>query len=520
MRATSDNLQNLLHDRFGLSTFREGQLDVIKSVLNGHDAMAVMPTGGGKSLCYQMPAIAKPGLVVVISPLIALMRNQVQNLQLLGIPSGCLYSGQEHEEKVATFNKIKTSPNFLLYLSPERVQKPGFAPWLKEQNVSLFAIDESHCVSQWGPDFRKDYFKLDLLREIKPNVPILALTATATPPVLKDIEQKLSLREPDKHIHGFYRPNLYYQVEGCDQEGNKFSFLEQALKQTPKGRVIIYCGTRNQTEEVANTFAAQFPDLGYYHAGLSAEQRLQTEMDYTSGKIRILAATNAFGMGIDHSDVRLVVHIQMPANIESLYQEMGRAGRDGKPSTCLLLYSKKDKGLHAYFIGKAELEKKYVNARWRALETIVQFAEGGECRHAGILTYFRDSRRLAACGHCDVCDPDSERRVDKPVHAKLAKATTVKKSKSKSKSRSGKSLDDTPLSHQEEVRAEVLKEWRKSYAEEHDVPAFLVFSNKTLNDLAKKNPTSLTELERVYGMGEHKVEHLGQLILDKLADLG
>ncbi len=511
-------LKTLLLERFGLKSFREGQLDVITSVLSGHDAMAVMPTGGGKSLCYQMPALARPGIVIVISPLIALMRNQVQAMQALGIPAGCLYSGQDQEEKVRTFATMKDSPQYLLYLSPERVQKPGFAAWLKTQNISLFAIDESHCVSQWGPDFRKDYFRLELLRELRPTAPILALTATATPPVLKDIEEKLSLRNPDKHIHGFYRPNLYYQVEQCDNDGEKYAFLEQALQQTPKGRVLIYCGTRNQTEDVANTFRKEFPGLGYYHAGLSPEQRQKTELDYGVGKIRVLAATNAFGMGIDHPDVRLVVHLQMPANIESLYQEMGRAGRDGTPSTCLLLFSKKDKGLHAYFINKTPLEKKYVAARWRALDTITQFSEGGECRHAGILTYFKDSRRLKACGHCDVCLPASPRKIAEPKPVARLASSLKKPTKSRSKSAS-KFSDDKPLSSKEQLRADMLKDWRKSYADERDIPAFLVFSNKTLNDLARKNPTTLDQLEGIYGLGDHKIEHLGPEIIKQLEAL-
>jgi ATP-dependent DNA helicase RecQ len=512
---SKESLQTLLQTRFGLPDFRKGQLDILISILSGRDALAVMPTGGGKSLCYQLPSLFHEGIVVVISPLIALMEDQVRLMTKLGIPAACLHSGQEHKDKQRAFGELKRHEHFILYVSPERVQKPGFAEWVKGQPISLFAVDESHCVSQWGPDFRKDYYKLHLLRELRPDVPILALTATATPQVLKDIVKQLHLREPDRHIHGFYRPNLYYQVESCENDNEKTNLLCQALRQFPEGRVLIYCGTRKQTEYLYTELGSEFAGVGYYHAGLGAEERSRIQKDYGEGRIRVLAATNAFGMGIDHPDVRLVVHYQMPANVEGYYQEMGRAGRDGADSTCLLLYSKRDKGLHAYFIQQSEADKASIDRRWRALETMVQFAEGGECRHAGILTYFKDSFRMKACGHCDTCLPKSPRRVLWPSPS-FTPVPIQKKGKGKAKGK-GKTPSDVELSSEEEVRAEVLRAWRKAYAEEKDIPAFLVFSNKTLQDLARKNPRTLADLEEIYGIGEHKVEHLGGLILEQLA---
>ncbi len=504
------DLNLILHDRFGLKSFRKGQKEIIESVLAGKDALAVMPTGGGKSLCYQLPAVSKPGIVVVISPLIALMEDQVRGMEKIGVPAACLHSGQTFESKKKSFAELKQEDHFLLYVSPERVQKPGFAAWAKTQKISLFAIDESHCVSQWGPDFRKDYYKLDLLRQIRPDVPILALTATATPEVLRDIVKQLGLRTPDRHIHGFYRPNLYYQVETCQGEEEKIRWLSRAVKQFPTGRILIYCGTRKQSEAVCEALSQEFSGIGFYHAGLDADERLRLQNEFAAGTIRVLAATNAFGMGIDHPDVRLVAHYQMPANVEGYYQEMGRAGRDGEPSTCLLLYAKRDKGLHSYFIQQSEADKDSINRRWRALDTMVQFVEGGECRHAGILTYFKDAFRMKACGHCDICDPKSPRRVLPPEFSATQSAP-------KTKRKAAKSADfDAPLSSEEEVRMEVLKAWRKEYAEEHDIPAFVVFSNKTLRDLAKKNPRTREELSRVYGIGDHKLDHLGSLILEQL----
>lgn len=515
MNATdSDTLLQSLRGRFHLNTFRTGQREVIESVLSGKDALAVMPTGGGKSLCYQLPAVCREGIVVVISPLIALMEDQVGALGELGIPAGFVHSGQGLGEKQELFQRLRREKNFVLYLSPERVQKEGFAEWVRTQRISLFAVDESHCVSQWGPDFRKDYYRLSILRHLRPDVPILALTATATPMVLGDIARQLGLRQPARHVYGFYRPNLYSQVETCDSEGMKLDYLHAAIEQFPEGRILVYCGTRKQAEEISATLSNRFIGVAHYHAGLSNEDRLSVQRDYEEGRSRILCATNAFGMGIDHADVRLVVHAQMPSNIESYYQEMGRAGRDGKDSTCLLLYSKKDKGLHSYFITKSEGDEATTKRRWRALDTIVEFAEGGECRHSGILTYFRDTFRIKNCGHCDACAPDSPRRVrvaEVPVLPLISATTRVRvRKKASAVAAAG------PMTAEEKLRMEVLREWRKSYAEANDIPAFLVFSNKSLEDLARKNPQSTEDLLGVYGFGDHKVEHFGQEVLGEL----
>lgn len=414
-------LDQILQSNFQLPSFRKGQKEIIEKIVAGHDLLAVLPTGAGKSLCYQLTAIYKKQLVVVISPLVALMKDQVASLRQMGIAAGCLYAGQDLLEKRAIFNAIKNTGTFILYLSPERVQKEGFAKWIRDQSVGLFAIDEAHCISHWGPDFREEYHQLGLLRELRPDVNILALTASATPPVLGDIIKSLNLRAPLKMIHGFYRPNLYYQVESCRDEDEKNLLLQRAVRQFPEGRILIYCGTRNGTEEVADFLSHYFPKVGYYHAGLESNLRTTIQQAYRRGEYRILVATNAFGMGIDQPDVRLVVHYNMPADVDSLYQQMGRAGRDQEPSTCLVLFSKKDKGLQSFFIESSEASRPIKNIRWRALDAIVEYMESGECRHNYILTYFSDSQTIERCGHCDRCDPYSSRRVTRSSHKVILK---------------------------------------------------------------------------------------------------
>jgi len=501
------DIDGILKERFAMDAFRRGQREIIESVLSGADTLAVMPTGGGKSLTYQLPSVVLEGIVIVISPLIALMQDQVSSLQKAGIAAGCIHSGMMDDQKRIVFREMKASSHYILFLSPERVQKEGFAEWVVRQKISLLAVDEAHCVSQWGHDFRPDYHRISDLRALLPKVPVLALTATATPEVLLDISKQLGMKKPHRHIYGFYRPNLYYQVEILESEEEKIEILLSALNQVQQGRILIYCGTRKQVEMLHEELGKIYDGVGYYHAGLSSAEREKVQRDYDEGRLRILTATNAFGMGVDHPDVRLVIHFQIPANIESLYQEMGRAGRDSKNSTCLVLYTKKDKGLQSYFLRESDAPAEVLSRRWHALDTLIEFVEGGECRHSGILTYFRDSQRISRCGHCDICDPTSPRRIQR------FRSTQIFAKKKKS-------VDLGPLSPREEIGKLALEGWRKDYASENDIPAFMVFSNKTLLDLVKKNPSTLSELEQVYGIGRGKVEEFGHELLQVLRSSG
>ncbi|MBC7458872.1 MAG: ATP-dependent DNA helicase RecQ [Bdellovibrionaceae bacterium] len=504
-------LEQELQRIFKLSDFRTGQRDIINAVLAKKDALAVLPTGGGKSLCYQFPVIYQNKLGIVISPLIALMKDQVLNLRKKEIPAGCLHSGQTEDEKRQIFSDINKGGAYLLYLSPERVQKEGFQKWIMQKDIALFAVDEAHCVSQWGHDFRSEYAELKILKTLRPDIPILALTASATPTVLDDIAKNLQLVKPERMVHGFYRPNLYYQVETCTNDNEKMGWLLQALKQFPEGRVLIYCGTRKVTEQLSGELSSHLPQVGHYHAGLSTKERTETQESYARGDLRILVATNAFGMGIDQPDVRLVVHYQMPANIDSLYQEMGRAGRDEKDSSCLMLYSKKDKGLQSYFIQNSTASGPIKSLKWKNLDALVAYSETSECRHAEILTYYKDSQRLKKCGHCDSCDPASPRKIQEMTITRSIKSTfssLVKKTK--------QNLDNTFLTPEQEERFQNLRRWRKEKANELDVPAFVILGDKSLRDLAQKNPTNLDDLRKVYGIGEAKAEKFGWDILAEL----
>ena len=403
-----DSLTRQLKERFGFATFRPGQEDVIRAVLAGRDAMAVMPTGQGKSLCYQLPATLLPGLTLVISPLIALMQDQVSAMKQRKIAAAAFHSGLTGLEKNRVMQDLHHRRVQLLYLAPERMQHEGFLQLLRSLWVSLLVVDEAHCISQWGHDFRPDFLKIGRLRQELTNPPCLALTATATARVQRDLCQRLSLRDPFRLVAGFRRANLALSVHLAQSRQDKLSTLGRLVRETGKGTILVYCATRRAVEEVAAWLGQPYPSVGYYHAGLSDEERRMVHEEFRRGTVRILAATNAFGMGIDKADVRLVVHFDIPGSLEAYYQEVGRAGRDGRSAACALLFHERDVATQEYFIEQASKDPEGTDraARMKTLlQDMLGYVSTSTCRQFAILEYFSDDaeRALGPCGLCDRC---------------------------------------------------------------------------------------------------------------------
>ena len=425
-----DDLTRQLSEQFGFAKFRPGQEEVIRAVLAGRDSMAVMPTGQGKSLCYQLPATLLPGLTLVISPLIALMQDQVAGMRQRKIAAAAFHSGLTGFEKNRVIQDLNQKRLQLLYLAPERMQHEGFLRVLRSLWVSLLVVDEAHCISQWGHDFRPDYLKIGHLRQELTNPPCLALTATATARVQTDLCKRLSLRDPFRLVAGFRRANLALSVRLCQSRQEKLATLERLVRETDKGTILVYCATRRAVEEVAEWLGQSHQSVGYYHAGLSDEERQLVHDYFRRGTVRILAATNAFGMGIDKSDVRLVVHFDIPGSLEAYYQEVGRAGRDGRPAACVLLFHERDLATQEYFIQQASQDSEGAG-RAERMKTLLQdmlgYVSVSTCRQLAILEYFsdEDERALGPCGLCDRCVAPVRQTSKEVSHDEAASAKAI-----------------------------------------------------------------------------------------------
>lgn len=392
-------MQAKLKDVFGYDSFRPLQEEIVHATLSGRDVLALLPTGGGKSLCYQLPALLRPGLTVVISPLIALMKDQVDAMTATGVAATFLNSTLDEQESRARLRGLYNGEYSLLYLAPERLFSGTFYERLREWNVCAVAVDEAHCISEWGHDFRPEYRRLAELRTMFPDIPFLALTATATERVRQDILAQLRLANPAVMIGSFNRANLFYRV--IDKERPAAQVLA-FLAERPSDSGIVYCQSRKGCESLAESLSAKGIAARPYHAGLTEKQRSRNQDAFIRDKVRVMCATIAFGMGVDKPNVRFVVHHDLPKNVEGYYQETGRAGRDGLPADCLLLFRASDAAKQINF-----LDEIADPAQRRVAETqlrkMIHYSETTGCRRYELLTYFGETPDLQACGSCDNC---------------------------------------------------------------------------------------------------------------------
>ncbi|GEL09197.1 DNA helicase RecQ [Salisediminibacterium halotolerans] len=392
--------QEILKHYYGHEAFRDGQETIMQHLFSGASAIGIMPTGGGKSICYQIPSQLLNGVTLVISPLISLMKDQVDELKEAGIPATFLNSSLSQEEGAERFRAVRRGEYSLVYIAPERLESPSFMNMLRNLHVSLVAVDEAHCLSQWGHDFRPSYMRIpEFLAQIHPAPPVLALTATATPEVAADIRRLLDIPKERTVLTGFTRENLSFHVhKGIDRD----KFIRDYVKENAKQSGIIYAATRKEVERLGTKLKKAGIAAGTYHGGMSSDERKEMQDAFVYDELTVMVATNAFGMGINKSNVRFVIHAQMPRNIESYYQEAGRAGRDGSPSECILLFHPQDTRIQQFLIDQSDLAEDRKKNEYDKLQDIVNFCHTEGCLERYILDYFGDPGS-DTCGKCSSC---------------------------------------------------------------------------------------------------------------------
>ncbi|MSQ13678.1 MAG: DNA helicase RecQ [Dehalococcoidia bacterium] len=581
---------------FGFTSFRPLQEEIIRDTLAGRDVLAILPTGAGKSLCYQLPALVRPGLTLVVSPLIALMKDQVDALQAIDVPATFLNSSLAPEESRARLRGLHNGQYRLLYVAPERLMLPGFLSDLHTWRPNLLAIDEAHCISEWGHDFRPEYRQLADVRALFPAVPVMALTATATSRVREDIAGLLRLRDPRSYLASFNRLNLTYRVLA---KSRPFSQVMDFLQARPRDSGIVYCLSRNTTESLAERLNANGVTARPYHAGLPPETRSRHQEMFLRDEIRIICATIAFGMGVNKPNVRFVLHYDLPKSVEAYYQETGRAGRDGLPGECLLLFNPGDAVKHGQFIDEKP-DPQQAQAAREQLQRIVQYAESAACRRSELLRYFGEEFLQQDCGACDNClsprgtfdgtvaaqklmscvhrihdksgfsvglghvtevltGADTE-RIRRWGHNQLSTYGVGKEHSRQEWTAIGHELvrlgylrqtaekfsvleltpegravlfQRTPVtlakpavapeapsaaaSAYDDALFERLRQLRKRLADERDVPAYIVFSDVALRQMAREYPSSEREFSRVSGVGERKLREFSAVFLAEIA---
>jgi RecQ family ATP-dependent DNA helicase len=486
------NRADKLLEALGFASFRPGQREAVEAALEGRDSLIVMPTGGGKSLCYQLPGLATEDLTIVVSPLIALMNDQWRRLTAAGHPVAMISSGMSAEAARAALDQVRGGGARIVYCSPERFASTVFLDALAQRRIDLLAVDEAHCVSEWGHDFRPDYLRLPQIAERLGRPTVMACTATATKAVAAEIVARFGLREPLQVRSGFDRPNLSFDVvrlEGKGSKARRLALLEAGLADPENRPAIVYCGTRRDTDEVAQDLRGSGLRALPYHAGMEAEERTATQQRFMSGEAEVIVATNAFGMGVDKANVRSVWHMAIPTSLEAYYPEAGRGGRDGLPARAVLLAMRADLGRLVRFNEQRDPEQTIARERgWRDYRTIKSFIYSERCRRRSVLDHFGDheaGRPLGRC--CDVCDPqdwlpDPETVAVRPSRRAKAPAAPPPEL----------SEADAPL-------FEALKVWRLGAAD--GKPAFTIAHNTTLTAIAATRPADEQSLAAIRGIG-------------------
>ena len=501
------NVTEVVKKYFGYDSLRQGQQELVDGILAGEDVLGIMPTGAGKSLCYQASALLLKGITLVISPLISLMSDQVKALNQAGVHAAYINSSLTEGQIAKALSLAAMGQYKIIYVAPERLNTPRFLNFAMAADISMLTVDEAHCISQWGQDFRPSYREIiDFLRMLPKRPIVSAFTATATEQVKQDICNILQLQQPKVVVTGFDRPNLYFRVlprkGGRETDNAVLNYINN--HDTESG--IVYCATRKNVDKVYEILKAHGVSVGKYHAGMSIEERRVSQEDFTFDRVSVMVATNAFGMGIDKSNVRYVLHYTMPQSVEYYYQEAGRAGRDGEEAECILFFSKQD-----IMINKRLLDHKSVDAYGyeiapevrrndqRKLNQMIEYCETDQCLREYMLKYFGDNSPCK-CNKCSSCV------VDEQLYDEEVLFATKKKS-------AAKALEMAGLSEQGMELFALLRNERAELAREQGVPPFIICSDKTLKDLCIKLPKEMADMLGIYGLGEQKVERFGERFL-------
>lgn len=495
------NINQTLKQYFGYDSLRTGQEELINGILAGHDVLGIMPTGAGKSLCYQLPALMLKGITLVISPLISLMSDQVKALNQAGVHAAYINSSLTENQIRIALSYASQGRYKIIYVAPERLNTPRFLDFACNADISMLTVDEAHCISQWGQDFRPSYLEIAGFLTRLPRRPIVStFTATATERVKNDIVASLGLNNPVTMVTGFDRPNLFFRVVTRKGGSQKDNSIINYVKKHEDESGIIYCATKKNVDKLYTLLNEQGISAGRYHAGLSNDERKQNQEDFTYDRIRVMVATNAFGMGIDKSNVRYVLHYNMPQSLEYYYQEAGRAGRDGEEAECVLFFSKQDIMINKFLLQNkasagdvASDMQKTANDR-RKLQQMINYCETDKCLREFILSYFGDTTPCICnkCSNCVVVEDEEEE-------------TYVETGKKRKKAAQLAGLNELGAALFEKLRSV-----RTELAAEKSVPPYIICSDKTLKDICAKLPRDKEQLADVYGMGEQKIQNYGE----------